>query len=236
MFFDLGMAAAGVLAVTFAWAGAAKLGRPAETAAGFAELGLRRSYALARLVPFVELGLATPVDLLTGGADVITTGGGAAIVFGAIGADTITAAGGDNIVFGDFGVVDWVAAERGGTLPGDDTDAFDIDRVLSLAPAVEGAWKVPIVKTEASRGKGVETLVEKLDEHRAFIDAEGTLSERRGRNLRNEVLSICTFRMRRDLAARMDGDDELTALLAQVVERRLDPASAATQILARFEA
>jgi hypothetical protein len=55
---DLGMAAACVLALTFAWAGAAKLGRRAETAAGFADLGLRSSYALARIVPFVELGLA----------------------------------------------------------------------------------------------------------------------------------------------------------------------------------
>ncbi len=115
-----------------------------------------------------------------------------------------------------------------------DTMVRDIRGVLSLAPAVKGAWRVPIVKTEASRGKGVETLVEKLDEHRAFIAAEGTLSERRRRNLRNEVLSICTFRMRRDLAARMDGDDELTALLAEVVERKLDPASAATQVLRRL--
>ncbi len=117
-----------------------------------------------------------------------------------------------------------------------DTMVREIRGVLSLAPAVKGAWRVPILKTEASRGEGVEALVEKLDEHRAFIEEEGTLSERRQRNLRNEVLSICTFRMRRDLAARMEGDDELNRLLAEVVARRLDPASAATQILEHFEA
>ena len=55
---DLGMAAAGVLATTFAWAGAAKLSRPAETAAGFATLCLGRPGALARIVPAVELVLA----------------------------------------------------------------------------------------------------------------------------------------------------------------------------------
>ena len=55
---DLGMAAAGVLAATFAWAGAAKLGRPAETAAGFAALGLGRPGAPAKIVPAVELVLA----------------------------------------------------------------------------------------------------------------------------------------------------------------------------------
>ena len=117
-----------------------------------------------------------------------------------------------------------------------DTMVRDIRGVLSLAPAIKGAWRVPILKTEASRGVGVEALREKLDDHRVFIEAEGTLSERRQRNLRNEVLSICTFRLRRDLAARMDGDDELNRLLAEVVERRLDPASAATRILKHFEA
>jgi LAO/AO transport system kinase len=116
-----------------------------------------------------------------------------------------------------------------------DTMVREVRGVLSLAPAVKGAWHIPILETEASRGEGVEELVEALDEHRAFIAAEGTLSERRRRNLRNEVLSICAFRLRRDLAARMDGDDELNRLLAEVVERRIDPASAATQILKHFE-
>ncbi len=117
-----------------------------------------------------------------------------------------------------------------------DTMVREIRGVLSLAPAVKGAWRVPILKTEASRGVGVEALVGKLDEHRAFIEAEGTLSERRQRNLRNEVLSICTFRLRRDLAARMAADEELNGLLTEVVERKLDPASAATRILKHFEA
>jgi len=58
MLVDLGMAAACVLAATFAWAGAAKLGRPADTAAGFRALGLSRAPALARIVPAVELLLA----------------------------------------------------------------------------------------------------------------------------------------------------------------------------------
>ncbi len=58
MLVDLGMAAACVLAATFAWAGAAKLGRPADTAAGFRTLGLNRAPALARIVPAVELLLA----------------------------------------------------------------------------------------------------------------------------------------------------------------------------------
>ncbi len=73
-----------------------------------------------------------------------------------------------------------------------DTMVREIRNVLSLARNSDpDAWKVPILKTEALTGAGVDELVEVLDAHRAHIEAQGTLSERRRRNLRNEVISSC---------------------------------------------
>ncbi|MDP9345507.1 MAG: methylmalonyl Co-A mutase-associated GTPase MeaB [Actinomycetota bacterium] len=117
-----------------------------------------------------------------------------------------------------------------------DTMVREIRGVLSLGDGGKNSWRVPIVKTEAARGEGVEELVAKLDEHRAFIEAEGTLSERRRRNLRSEVLALCTFRLRRRLEEALGEDDHFAALLDEVVARRLDPASAAGQILEHFDA
>jgi LAO/AO transport system kinase len=117
-----------------------------------------------------------------------------------------------------------------------DTMVREIRGVLSLANldgAERDAWRVPIVKTEAAHGKGIAELVQHLDEHRAHILAEGTLQERRGRNLRNEVLAIATARMRRRLEEELREDAEFQRLLQEVVERRLDPASAATELLRR---
>ena len=124
-----------------------------------------------------------------------------------------------------------------------DTMVREIRGVLSLANLDRSAaddevparprWRVPIVKTEANRGSGVEELVERLEEHRAHILAEGQLAERRSRNLRNEVLAIATARMRRRLEDDLSGDAEFQRLLQEVVERRLDPASAATTLLER---
>jgi LAO/AO transport system kinase len=112
-----------------------------------------------------------------------------------------------------------------------DTMVREIRGVLSLAP--QGAWPVPIVKTEAHRGEGVELLQEKLAEHRAFVESEGLLAERRRRNLMNEVLGLATVRLRRALEASLHEDPEVQQLLDEVVARRLDPASAASAILAR---
>jgi LAO/AO transport system kinase len=112
-----------------------------------------------------------------------------------------------------------------------DTMVREIRGVLSLAP--QHGWRVPIVKTEAPRGEGVAALAEKLAEHRAFVESEGTLSERRRRNLLNEVLGIATVRLRRALESTLRDDPEVQALLDEVVARRLDPASAASAVLAR---
>ena len=120
-----------------------------------------------------------------------------------------------------------------------DTMVREIRGVLSLAnldrspEEVRGRWRVPIVKTEASRGVGIDELVERLDEHREHILAAGQLDERRARNLRNEVLAIATARMRRRLEEDLGEDVEFQALIEQVVERRIDPASAAATLLER---
>jgi LAO/AO transport system kinase len=115
--------------------------------------------------------------------------------------------------------------------PMTDTMVREIRGVLSLAP--QEGWRVPIVQTEAVRGRGVEELDAQLAKHRAHVEAEGTLSERRRRNLMNEVLGLATVRLRRALEATLREDPEVQALLDEVVARRIDPASAASTILAR---
>jgi LAO/AO transport system kinase len=112
-----------------------------------------------------------------------------------------------------------------------DTMIREIRGVLSLGPST--GWRVPIVRTEASRGEGVEDLVEKLHEHRAHIEAEGTLEERRRRNLTNEVMQLATVRLRRKLEESIREDAAVKELFEEVVTRRLDPASAAVRLLER---
>jgi LAO/AO transport system kinase len=112
-----------------------------------------------------------------------------------------------------------------------DTMVREIRGVLSLGPQED--WRVPIVKTEASRGEGIDELGEKISEHREFIVERGTLAERRRRNLLNEVIALAAGRLRRKLEAQVRGDESVQELLDEVVARRLDPASAAAKLLER---
>ena len=112
-----------------------------------------------------------------------------------------------------------------------DSMVREIRGVLALGPVTD--WKVPIIKTEATENRGVEELAEAIDAHHAHITAAGTLEERRGRNLRNEVLGLAAVRLRRELERSLQGDESVQELLDRVVRREVDPASAAEQLLER---
>ncbi len=109
------------------------------------------------------------------------------------------------------------------------TTLTEVRQVLSLAP--RDGWQPPIVLTEALRGEGVETLWEKIGEHRAFLEAGGELERRRRRNLATEVFQVAGARARRHLEAAVADDPELRRLLDEVQERELDPLTAVREIL-----
>jgi LAO/AO transport system kinase len=112
-----------------------------------------------------------------------------------------------------------------------ETMVREIRGVLSLGPPE--AWQVPIVKTEASRGEGVEELAGQIAAHREHIESEGTLVERRRRNLMNEVVALAAGRLRRRLEDSIHDDPAVQKILDEVVARELDPASAAAKLLER---
>ncbi|MBK5230340.1 MAG: methylmalonyl Co-A mutase-associated GTPase MeaB [Thermoleophilia bacterium] len=116
--------------------------------------------------------------------------------------------------------------------PMTDTLVREVKGVLALGTSDDG-WTPPVVCTQAVDGTGIDELVAAIDAHRAHITERGTLAERRRRNLRNEVLELATSTLRRELEAVLADDQDVRKLLDQVVERRLDPASAAREILVR---
>src|SRR5207245_771079 len=100
----------------------------------------------------------------------------------------------------------------------------EVRSVLSLDR--ERAWKVPIVLTEAHRGENVELLWEKVAEHRAHLESDGRLEERRRQNLAGEVFAVASGRAKAHLERAVEGDPELRRLLDEVQRRELDPLSA----------
>jgi LAO/AO transport system kinase len=107
----------------------------------------------------------------------------------------------------------------------------EVRSILSLDR--ERAWRPPIVLTEALRGENVDTLWEKIEEHRAHLESEGRLEERRRKNLAGEVFAVASGRAKTHLVRAVEDDPELRRLLEEVQRRELDPLSAVREIMER---
>jgi LAO/AO transport system kinase len=113
--------------------------------------------------------------------------------------------------------------------PAAKTMVNEVRQVLALDK--ERTWHVPIVLTEAVRGEGVPELWEQVEAHRAFLESEGGLDERRRRNLAGEVFAVASARAKTHLERAVADDPELRRLLEEVQRRELDPLSAVREIM-----
>ncbi|MFL5920586.1 MAG: methylmalonyl Co-A mutase-associated GTPase MeaB [Gaiellaceae bacterium] len=105
----------------------------------------------------------------------------------------------------------------------------EVRSVLSLD--TERAWKPPIVLTEAMRGENVAELWEQVEAHRAFLESDGRLEQRRRENLAGEVFAVASARAKAHLERAVAGDEALRRLLDEVQSRKLDPLTAVREIM-----
>jgi LAO/AO transport system kinase len=95
----------------------------------------------------------------------------------------------------------------------------------------ESPWRPPIVLTEAVREENVADLWERIEKHRAHLQEDGRLEERRRRNLAGEVFAVASSRAKAHLERTVADDPELRRVLDAVERRELDPLTAVQEII-----
>ena len=88
-----------------------------------------------------------------------------------------------------------------------------------------------ILLTEALTGENVAELWDAVEDHRATLEADGRLEERRRKNLAGEVFAVASARAKTHLQSAVEGDPELRRLLDEVQQRELDPLTAVQEIM-----
>lgn len=106
-------------------------------------------------------------------------------------------------------------------------DLREIVRSVERGP---GDWRQPIVSMVASKGDGVDDLVQAIDRHRSWSESGGEHDRRRTRRARSEIEAIVTATVRRRFAD-LHGDARLDELAAGVLRGDLDPYSAAERVI-----
>jgi LAO/AO transport system kinase len=99
------------------------------------------------------------------------------------------------------------------------------------SPGGSPPWRVPVIKTVAERGDGVDQLTEAIAAHREHLESSGELERRRHRRAAREVEELALADLRAELGELGRGE-ALEELAAQVAAGKLGPYAAADQLLA----
>ena len=106
-----------------------------------------------------------------------------------------------------------------------------VNEVRSIVALAERERRPAILLTEALDGENVPELWAALEEHRAALESDGRLDERRRKNLAAEVFAVASSRANAHLRATVATDPRLQLVLTRVENRDLDPLSAVREIM-----
>jgi LAO/AO transport system kinase len=111
--------------------------------------------------------------------------------------------------------------------------ARDIRSMLELGHGRDPEWDIPIVITSATEGDGIEELWTTIRRHEEHLRSGGRLDRRRRERFGAEIREIVGERLKAALE-QAAGADVLDELTDDVLARKLDPYSAADELLKRF--
>ncbi len=97
-------------------------------------------------------------------------------------------------------------------------------------------WEPPVLATVATTGVGVDELAAALDRHYAYLQASGTLAERRRQRLAARTRAVLERKLRRWLLEATRVEELLALRLDEVADGRRSPYDVAAEILDQVKA
>jgi LAO/AO transport system kinase len=116
---------------------------------------------------------------------------------------------------------------------GADRLVTELGLMLDLNSA-KGPWRPPIIKTIAPMGEGVPELVEKILDHRQFLESGEGLRQKRNERARGEIISLIEQEISKYVHKMLKYDLPFDEVIEQVVAREKDPYSFAQKVTEPF--
>lgn len=110
-----------------------------------------------------------------------------------------------------------------------DKTVMDIQAMLQLDDRKK-VWNPPIVKTIAITGEGVQQLLDKIEEHRQFLQKE-LGHERSWEKAQAELIEAIRDKVTSSIIEKLKREKLFEKILQQIVNREIDPATAAEKLL-----
>lgn len=114
-------------------------------------------------------------------------------------------------------------------IDGADKTALEIEMALDLNEKTN--WRPPVQKVSANRNENVDKLVNKLLEHKKFLEDTGELINRRNENTKIEILNLVQNEIMAMILEKSSKEDALDKVSKDVALRKLDPYTAKDEII-----
>jgi len=108
---------------------------------------------------------------------------------------------------------------------------IDIEIMLNMNPKM-GKWRPPVVKTTALTGEGIAELLDKMDQHRKYLEA-GAIATRHRQRVETELVEAIKEKVAESLVDDLRRKGELDKLVQKILVKETDPYSAAGMLLAK---
>ena len=119
-------------------------------------------------------------------------------------------------------------ADREGT----DKLNIEIEMMLELNPEHVG-WRPPINRTIASKGEGIEAVVDSIEEHQKYLNDSGEIVKIRKARIKNEVTAMLNDKVNRYIDKNVVATDEFDALVEKLQGREIEPYSVVDDIVGK---
>jgi len=108
---------------------------------------------------------------------------------------------------------------------------MDIQAMLQLNDK-KNVWRPPVMKTVALTGEGVSELVEKIEEHRQYLEKE-LKHEKSREKAEAELMEAITEKVTSSIVERLRKERTFDEILQKIIKKEIDPASAAEKLLTK---
>jgi len=114
---------------------------------------------------------------------------------------------------------------------GADRTSRELSMMLEMGNRKEGEWLPKVMKTEASRGVGIDELVAEFGEHRCWLFGSGTINRFMVEKNSAIFAEMLKERLFHTVYDRLTASGELESIVAGMGSRSLDPYSTVEKIL-----
>jgi LAO/AO transport system kinase len=103
--------------------------------------------------------------------------------------------------------------------------------MLSLAMPRDG-WHPPVIRTVATENAGIDSLAAAIEKFRVHFESSGQREKKHREHWKNRLLGLLESRLLEQVLHGPEGERKLDRLAAEVSERKKDPFTAVSELLA----